>query len=448
MGAEISKDKRLEAMCFKKAHYESMYTKEDFSSQYHFDPIFFDLFQVDSSNLKVTFTNDLLLIKNSDLRALSHAYAILNDWLQLKCFTSDDRAISLLNGLREETLKKLDQIYPNLSSADKMSLLYLNPWYEQSVWPYKKSNSKTRLELLKESYSDDQADLIDKIYNLANVGIYIKLEDRRDDYWAINILKTIEKEFIRFNKGDSNRLKRILPTLANISIYQIDDETDGYPNYQGIKIGVSKNFNYPALAWLLWHESGHLFDSTSPYNSDYIANNFCSIPSESAQESLVLKSNDYERSGVLKSFGAYNDFFTSEYSPDKYRVTKNFELASYQCNGEWSESLRQSHYNRVASEQIADDFAHFIMYPGRYFFEGEVVAPLTFRFFEKKFQINYLGSYPEIFQNLSLYELELEKAKILKSNWIKNSVLSDKELQIKRSSFFKLRADHSVDPIE
>ncbi len=448
MGVEISKDKRLEAMCFEKARYESTYTKEDFSFQYHFDPIFFDLFAVDSSTLKITFVNDFHLIKKSDLRALSHALVILNDWLQLKCFANDDKATTLLNGLREEVLKRLDQIYPKLSSADKISLLHLAPWYEQDAWPYKKSSSKNRLEVLKESYTDDQALRIDRIYTFAKVGIYIRLEDRIDNSWTINILDTIEKEFSRFNKGDEYRLNRILPNLEIVSISQTDDESNGHPNYQGLKVGISKKFNSSAFTWLLWHESGHLFDSSSPYNSDYIASNFCSSLGESAQTSSVLSSNDYERKGFLKSFGSYSDFFTSQYSPDDYRKTKNFELVSYQCNGEWSESLRQSHYNRSASEQVADDFAHFVMYPGRYFFENEMVAPLTFKFFEEKLQANYLDSYVEVFQNNSLYKIELEKAEKLKATWIKNSVFSDRELREKTSLYFKLHADLAVDPIE
>lgn len=446
--AELLQDKRLEVVCFEKARYESTYTKGDFSLLYHFEPILIDLFQVDNSTQKINFTSDLNLIKNSELRAMSHAFLILNDWLQLKCFSSDDKALALVKKLREEILKSLSQTYPNLSSDDKISILYLAPWFEQSAWPYKKSDSKNRFELLNEIYTNDVASGIDRIYNLFKVGIYIKPNGRDDNSWAINILNTFEKEFSRFNREEQNRLKRILPTLEIVSIYQIDNETDGYPNYQGIEIGVSKNFNSPALAWLLWHESGHLFDSTSPYNSDYIAANFCSVPSEASQKSSILSSNDYERSGVLKTFGTYNDFFTSEYSPDEYRRTKNLELVSYQCNSEWSESLRQSHYNRNTSEQIADDFAHFVMYPGRYFFENEVVAPLTFRFFEKKLQTNYLSSYTEIFQNTSLYEIELEKSEILKTSWIKNSVLSDKELQEKISLFFKLRVGLSVDPIE
>jgi hypothetical protein len=449
MGAEFIKDSRLEAMCFEKARYESTYTKGDFSFLYHFEPILIDLFQVDDSTQKVNFTSDLNLIKNSELRAMSHAFVILNDWLQLKCFANDYKILALVKKLREEILKSLSQIYPNLSSDDKISLLYLAPWFEQSAWPYKKSDSKNRFEFLKEIYTSDVAARIDRIYNSTKVGIYIQPKGRDANSWVINVLTTVEKEFLRFNKGEKDRLKRVLPTLEILSIYQNDDESgNGHPNYQGIEIGVSENFNPPALVWLLWHESGHLFDSSSPSNSDYIANNFCSVPREASQKSSIVNSDDYERSGILKSFGTYNDFFTSEYSPDEYRRTKNFELVSYQCNSEWSESLRQSHYNRGASEQIADDFAHFIMYPGRYFFEKEVVAPLTFKFFEEKLQTNYLSSYTEVFQNTSLHGIELEKSEILKAIWIKNSVLTDEELHAKVSLFFKLRSALSTDPME
>jgi hypothetical protein len=89
LGSELTSDKRLEASCFEKIHYESLWTKELFSEQYHFDPILFDLFQVDNLNRKVNFTNNLNLIKNSDLRPISHAFLILNDWLKLKCFSVD-----------------------------------------------------------------------------------------------------------------------------------------------------------------------------------------------------------------------------------------------------------------------------------------------------------------------------------------------------------------------
>ncbi len=453
MGSEFTADKRLEASCFEKAHYESLWTKELFSDQYHFNPIFFDLFQVDNLKQKVNFTNNLNLIKNSELRSVSHAFLMLNDWLQLKCFSEDQEAQKIVKNLREEIFKKLTLIYPNLSLNDQLSLLYLTPWYEQFGWPYKSSNANNRFELLKETYSEESAAIINRVYNTTQVAIYVRPENRNDTSWLANILSTFEKEFTRFNQGEIGRLKRVLPTFEIVSIYkkpETESGESGFPNYQGIKIEASVNINSAALAWLIWHEAGHVFDKTSPHNSDYIVPNFCSIPIEAAQNSSVLDSSDYERIGVLKSFGRYSDFFTSEFSPDEYRRTKNFELVSYQCNqsdNEWSESLRQSHYNREALEQIADDFAHFVMYPARYFFDNEVVAPLSFKFFEKNLQTNYLSSYATVFQNTSLYSSELNRSRVLRIIWSKAATLNDKELHDKVSAFFKLRSGLMTNPI-
>jgi hypothetical protein len=446
--SESNADIKPERDCYEDARYESTYTQEMFYDSYKFEKILNKFFEINQDTFQVNFKDDQNVIKTAGLSSLSHSYIMLNDWKKVNCFSGDANFTAVYNLVKDNTQKALAEFYPALAPDERLSLLYFYPWNKRSDWPPKASNKDSISGVLKENHSKVISLSLFKIWSKYNIAFYLVDESLEKEARTIEVLNIFEKEFERFNGSDSQRLKRILPLLQTISLDVGVEEKYGNPTYQGLSLGVA-NDSQPALSWLLWHELGHSFDHQNSHNSDYIGPFYCT---EKYSDTLNIDTDSYApRKYPLRSFGSYNDFFTSPLSPDDYRRQKNSELASYNCqeNGpnKWSESLRQSHYNRRPSEQIADDFAHFVMYPGRYFWNDQVVAPKTFLYFQKKLGTNYIESYSDIFKGSNLEFLEIEHANRIQAALSKflAKPIAEQESSVQR--FFESILNNEKDPM-
>lgn len=306
--------------------------------------------------------------------------------------------------------------FPGLNDSELLALVQFNPWHAKDFPSIADSGSKSLLGVLIGEFGVPASKTIFEIFQNYGFAIHVQKADRREQGWLTSNLQLISDEFKRFDRDEPGRFKRVLPSFRILEIYFSERSDDsGGATFHGIKLGLTKQTSYPAKVWILWHEIGHVFDKQQPENSDYITSNYCSSPANGP----ALRASDRLRRGKLKAFGDYSDFFSSPESPDEYRRKKNYQLVSYFCeaDGLWGEALRQSHYNRSPGEQFADDFAHFVMYPPRFFFHEKMVAPETFRFFETHLGGNYLGSYADIFKSTSRYSIELRLAEFVQSIW-------------------------------
>ena len=444
--------KRKKEHCYNNVAYENSYSTilPWFTKNYGFDPILFNFLKINEEQKKVEFSVPNEISKNTNIRALNHVYLILREWKKYGCFKDDPNFQKLLNLVAKKYSEKIKTILPNLRDEDIIAIALFHPWYSQD-WKLKASDKKTLQEVLEEPYGKANAKMMVNIYKNYKVATYYPRTSNNSPEWISGNLKFISKEFARFTNGAPKRMQDILPNLEIMYIKQ--EKGRGKSFYHGVLLSFGEYKSNIAKRWFMWHELGHVYDQAHPENSDYLENIYGYKYGSTYDDGILAhNSKDYSsEEDKLKSFGNFKDAFTSDLSPDDYRRNYNYELVSYQTNKgniKWTEALRQSHYNRGPHEQIADDFAHFVMYPDRFFYEDSCVAPRTFKEFKNKFGIDYLDTYADGLKGAKSYEAHKKRAEDIKTVWARYQNLTDEQLQIETNNYFEKRKKDAKTPIK
>ncbi len=415
---------KLARMCFERARYQSTYDKEPTKNSYGFYLLINDFLSVSDSDFSVRFLTPPASLEGNELRGLAHGMIVLKEWDLVGCFGGDPDFSRLLSSFTHAYQYQMKKLFPHLSESDAIALAYLNPWYISHYWPVQGGAQSTFSEIVRSRLGNEVATKISDIWNKFQIGVVFEDEiANKNRKLILSRLKLIESELYRFNGKDPRRLSRVIPTfkIITLSVSAASGGEGGYPYYHGISIGLSEDSNSASNSWVLWHEIGHVYEKQADENSDYLGELFCS-EKVNLRPGYGYGSDRFRRLSPLRVFGKYKDFFASQFSPDRFRREDNIELVSFECDKfssdqKWSESLRQSSYDRSPAEQVADDFAHFVMYPGRFFWKTEMVAPITFSRLSAKIGTDYIDSYPQVFETLPLYGDELRRSAVMKTVW-------------------------------